>query len=93
MLWLDAGTGSLTVLKRTSSAGNYATAAAAAQKERPASVTDKVNASEMEARADAVDDDGDILASPPPPDSTDALKFCSARSQDQRFVGYRLFYS
>ena len=72
----DAGTGSLTVLKRTTSAGSCGGSVVT---ERPASAVEHV----MTEVEPACDEHGDVDVagtSPPPADSTAALKFCSTKS-------------
>jgi len=74
-MWYDAGTGSLTVLKRTTSAGSCGGPTVVS--ERSASVIEQVKA-EIERPADRVDD-ARQTTSAPPVDSTAALRFCSER--------------
>jgi len=79
---MDTGTGSLTVLKRTTSAGSCAPMLALT--ERPASVVELPSRAVVELPCDEelktdVSDAGESPPSVPPPDSTSALKFCSTR--------------
>ena len=70
----------MTVLKRTTSAGSCGPVVT----ERPASVIEQVKGEEEptcdEKPLDDVDDSEQKPTSPPPTDSTAALKFCSKRS-------------
>ena len=81
---MNTGTGSLTVLKRTTSDGSCGPVVA---NERPASVAEQLKAEANEPSRDEdvdVDDAGENPTSPPPAGSRAALKFCAKRSVNNK---------